>query len=155
MHTPRVSRRTWIVVALIMVTVFPSLAAAYRRHYYSSWSYHSSNSYYYRSYYYKPAASYDGYRYHYCVYYPTRPRYVYYYNPYARVYWGRYDLTEKGYSQLADADRKEQLKDIPESAFPKPGEMPAIPESTDQERMLAIAPDDLPSGDAPKDAPSK
>ncbi len=79
MYTARVSRRIWIVVALVMLTVFPSLAAAYRRHYYSSWSYHSSNSYYYRSYYYKPSASYDGYRYHYCVYYPTRPRYVYYY----------------------------------------------------------------------------
>ncbi len=35
------------------------------------------------------------------------------------------------YSLLEDKDRKKELKDIPESAFPKPAKMPAVPESSD------------------------
>ncbi len=54
--------------------------AGYRQ-YYSSWSYQPSTSYYYTTYYYKPQVSYSGYQYHYCIYYPSQPRYVYYYNP--------------------------------------------------------------------------
>ncbi len=65
------------------------------------------------------------------------PKYVYYYNPYKRVYWGRYDLEAKGYSLLEEKDRKEKLADIPESAFPKPGPMPADPESTDGSKIPA------------------
>src|SRR5207249_1916890 len=52
-------------------------------------------------------------------------------NPYSRVYWGRYDCEAKGYSLLEAKDRKASLKDIPDKAFPKPGKMPGIPESTD------------------------
>ena len=109
----------------------PSEAKAAGRHYYSSWGYHPQKSYHYTYYYYKPRVSYSGYQHHYCIYYPSRPRYVYYYNPHRRVYWGRYDLEAKGYSLLEDADRKPNLSDIPESAFPKPGGMPNIPESED------------------------
>lgn len=125
------------------------------RHYYSGWSYYPSRTYYYSYYYYKPSANYNGYAHHYCVYYPTRPRYVYYYNPSRRVYWGRYDLEQKGYSLLAEADRKADLQDIPETAFPKPAEMPVIPDAEDGERMLPIDPTKLPSSDEPKDAPAK
>jgi hypothetical protein len=62
---------------------------------------------------------------------------VYYYNPYKRVYWGRYDLESKGYSLLEEKDRKEKLADIEESAFPKPGPMPPDPESTDGSKIPA------------------
>ena len=148
------SKQFLLSVLLIAIIAVPAMAAL-QRHYYSGWSYNSGKSYYYRSYYYKPVSSYNGYRYHYCIHYPTRPRYVYYYNPYARVYWGRYDLMEKGYSLLADADRNEELDSIPEKAFPKPGEMPVIPESEDGERMIPIGANDLPMADAPKDAPAK
>lgn len=130
-------------------------ASHLRRHYYSGWSYYPQRTYYYSYYYYKPYASYSGYSYHYCVYYPTRTRYVYYYNPVRKVYWGRYDLEEKGYSLLAEKDRKTNLEDIPEKAFPKPGEMPQIPESEDGERMLPIDPETLPTSKDPKDAPAK
>ena len=122
----------------------PSANAYYGyRQYYSSWRYYPSRTYYYRSYYYKPYVSYTGYRHHYGVYYPSYPNYVYYYNPYKQVYWGRYDLEAKGYSMLADEDKKQKLEDIPDSAFPPPGEMPVIPEAEDSVRIEA-PPTDLP-----------
>jgi len=77
------------------------------------------------------------------VSYPAQPRYYYYYNPVSRQYWGRYDLEEKGYSMLDEKDRKEELKDIPEKAFPKPAKMPAIPEVKD-EVTIEVPPSDLP-----------
>lgn len=139
-----------------LVSVGPKVAEAafyYGRSYYSSWSYYPSSSYYYSSYYYKPYSSYTGYKYHYCVYYPSTPSYVYYYNPYTSQYWGRYDLEKKGYSLLAEKDRKKNLKEIPETAFPAPGKMPAIPESEDGVAMAEPEKDSLPKGDAPKDVP--
>jgi len=150
-----------IVTCLLALTVVGGVVSAssaallYRRHYYASWSYYPRNNYYYRYYYYKPYVNYEGYKYHYCIYYTSRPRYVYYYNPYARTYWGRYDLQEKGYSELAMNDRKGSLSDIPETAFPKPGAMPAIPDSEDGEKIPPIEPDDLPKSDVPKDIPAE
>lgn len=129
-------------------------ASFFYRQRYSSWSYYPSSNYYYSSYYYKPYNTYSGYKYHYCVYYPSRPRYVYYYNPYRKVYWGRYDLEEQGYSHLAEKDQKEKLDDIPESAFPKPGAMPQIPDSEDNVQVERPSKDSLPQADVPKDVPS-
>jgi hypothetical protein len=103
--------------------------------YYSGWRYYPSRTYYYSSYYYKPHVEYVGYRHHYCVYYPQQPSYVYYYNPYKQVYWGRYDFENKGYSLLDPKDRKQNLAEIPEPAFGEPGEMPPIPESQGQVKM--------------------
>jgi hypothetical protein len=74
-----------------------------------------------------------GYRNHYAVYYPRRPRYVYYYNPYKGRYWGRSDLEAGGYSTLTPQDRKPKLCQIPESAFPPRGPMP--PAEPDGEEM--------------------
>ena len=123
--------------------------ARYRRQYYSTWSYHTTTSYYYRTYYYYPTPVATTYSYHYCIYYPSRPQYVYYYNPVSRAYWGRMeygaDGKPKGYSLLAEKDRKEKLSDIPESAFPAPAAMPAIPGTTDGEKVAA-PPADLPKG---------
>ena len=50
------------------------------------------------------------------------------------------------FSLLAEKDRKEKLKDIPEAAFPKPGKMPPIPDSADGAAMLEL-PNDLPKQD--------
>lgn len=132
------------VVACFVSTPQECLA---QRHYYSSWSYYPQYTYYYTQYYYRPTVTSD-YSYHYCIYYPSSPRYVYYYNPYTRYYWGRYDTKEKGYSLLAEKDRKTNLKEIPEEAFPKPAEMPAIPESKDGEKMLP--PPKAPTEELPK-----
>jgi hypothetical protein len=119
--------------------------AGYRyRQYYSSWNYYSSYNYHYSRYYYYPTTYATTYSYHYVIYYPSQPRYYYYYNPYSQSYWGRYDLEAKGYSLLAEKDRKSKLEDIPESAFPKPGAMPAVPGTEDNLKMEVPPP-------APKD----
>ena len=124
------------------------------RQYYSGWQRNTRTNYYYRQLYYKPSPSYVGYRHHYVVYFPQRPKYYYFYNPYKKVFWGRCPVDTAGegaYSMLAEADRKADIKDIPESAFPKPAAMPALPESTDDEK-LDLPPDDLPpvDGSLPK-----
>ena len=124
------------------------------RQYYSSWSYQPTRSYHYSRYYYRPAPTATTYRYHYVITYPSQPRYVYYYNPQRKVYWGRFDLEGKPgaqYSLLAKKDRKEKLEDIPESAFPAPAEMPPIPESKDGERIEPIR---VKPGDEPQDLPA-
>src|SRR6266851_2861431 len=96
--------------------------------------------------YYKPNADYYGYRHHYVIYFPQRPDYYYFYNPYTKRYWGRCPVKHDGkaaYALLKESDRRETLADIPGSAFPKPGAMPAVPDSTDGESM-DLPPDDLP-----------
>jgi hypothetical protein len=125
-----------MALAVTMSGLFSAAAeAGYYRQYYSSWSYYSTSNYHYARYYYYPTTYATTYSYHYVIYYPSQPRYYYYYNPVNRTYWGRYDLQEKGYSLLAEKDRKEKLADIPESAFPKPGAMPAVPGVEDNLKM--------------------
>ena len=118
----------------VVAAVGVARAGLYYRQYYSSWNYYPQYSYYYSNYYYQPTSDYQGYNYHYCIYYPSQPTYVYYYNPVSQVYWGRYEIGSKGdkrYSILADKDRKKDLKEIPEKAFPEPGKMPTIPGAKD------------------------
>lgn len=118
-----------------------------RQYYDTTWTYSSNYSYYYVHYYYRPAVTYTTYDYHYCIYYPSQPRYIYYYNPVAQVYWGRYEIGSKGdarYSLLAQKDRKKELKDIPDSAFPKPAKMPTIPGAKDDE-AIAPPPENVPA----------
>jgi len=140
------------VLVLAELAAPPRASAQYYRQYYEpSWTYNEINSYYYKRYYYYPAPAVQTYSYHYTVYYPTYPSYVYYYNPVRQVYWGRYEFDEngkgKGYSLLEEKDRKKSIKDIPESAFPKPAEMPVIPDAEDKEKMLP------PPADRPKELP--
>ncbi len=127
------------------------VAAQGRQYYDTAWTYNSNNGYYYRRYYYQPVVTVTTYTYDYTIYYPAQPRYVYYYNPRSNVYWGRYEIGEdgqpKGYSLLEDKDKKEKLKDVPEAAFPKPGEMPPIPGAADKVKM-----DPPPLKDLPTDA---
>jgi hypothetical protein len=140
---------------LILASATPLAAWAkvgVRQYYETTYTYSPTYSYYYVRYYYKPAVTYTTYEYHYCIYYPSQPDYVYYYNPSNKVYWGRYKLGSKGkkrYSILAEKDRKKDLKDIPESAFPAPAAMPVIPGSEDK---VAIDP---PPENVPKDAKPK
>jgi hypothetical protein len=122
--------------------------AQYGRQYYGGWSYYPQYNYYFCPYYYQPYVGYSGYEHHYAIYYPAYPSYVYYYNPYRHYYWGRLDLKAKGenkYSLLAEKDRKENLKDIPDKAFPKLEKMPNIPGSKDNVQMEPVK--DLPKLD--------
>lgn len=133
------------------------------RQYYSSWSYQPTRRYHYCRYFYKPTTSYSGYKYHYAIRYtrsystkPRYSRYVYFYNPHRRVYWGRFDLEGKPgeqYSLLKDADRKENLEEIPEDAFPKPASMPVIPDSEDKVQIKPIDPKTLPKDEVSSDLP--
>lgn len=117
------------------------------RQYYSHWQKHPTHNYHYRNYYYKPRASYSGYKHHYVVYHPSRPKHVYYYNPYKRQYWGRCEIHREGrdeYSLLPEAARKGSLNEIPEAAFPPPAPTPSIPEAEDS-TALDLPPDDVPA----------
>ena len=141
--------------ALVMLSLVAGVSTAIAgyhspRQYYSGWHKPAAKSYYYRVYYYKPVTTYVGYRHHYVIYHPQRPKHYYYYNPVKRVYWGRCPVEQTGaaqYSLLAEKDRKGNLEDIPESAFPKPGRMPSVPDSEDLEL-------DLPPSDLPADLPA-
>jgi hypothetical protein len=148
------TRTRMLLAALLLLLISGGvvLASEYAaRQYYSGWHKPAQATYYYRSYYYKPTPTYSGYRHHYVVYYPAKPKYVYYYNPYTRKYWGRCPTESNGeglYSMLADKDRAASLKEIPETAFPKPSAVPDIPDSTDKAK-LDLPPDDLPSDAVP------
>lgn len=137
------------LVAVAAALASPSEALAQRQYYDNSWYYNEVNSYHYCKYYYYPTATSTTYSYHYVIYYPSTPTYYYYYNPGRRYYWGRFEVDEKGkakgYSLLEEKDRKGKLTDIDEKAFPKPGEMPSIPESADNVKM------EKPPVDLPKD----
>ena len=152
------------VMTFSVLTEDSASASPYQyRQYYSSWSYQPQRSYHYCRYFYKPTTSYSGYQYHYAIRYtrsystqPRYSRYVYFYNPHRRVYWGRFDLEGKPgeqYSLLKNEDRKEKLEDIPESAFPKPGKMPVIPDSEDKVQIKPIDPNTLPKGEGGGDLP--
>ena len=124
------------------------------RQYYGEWQKSSTASYYYRPYYYKPSQSYFGYKHHYVIYYPSRPTHYYFYNPYKNQFWGRCPCDHCGepqYSQLAEQDRKEDIQQIPEKAFPKPTTPPVIPESKDNKK-IDLPPDNTPEtvGGLPK-----
>jgi hypothetical protein len=126
------------MLALGAAAAWGGRAEAGYRHYYSSWHatpYH----YYYRNYYYQPNAH------DYVIYYPKYPRYLYYYNPVNKTYWGRFDVKTKGYSLLAEEDRRGALKDIPEKAFPEAGELPPVHGDKDAEKVQAPPTDDLPT----------
>jgi hypothetical protein len=142
-------KKTLLVVlglALLACSATALFAGGYGRQYYGGWTYYPERTYYYRYYYYQPSDGAD-YSYHYCIYYPETPRYAYYYNPSSGYYWGRLDLEAKGdkkYSLLAEKDRKANLKDIDEKAFPAPDVMPPIPGAKDKLPMLPIEPNDKP-----------
>jgi hypothetical protein len=150
----------YLILAGALALIAPMGSSAYsysHRQYYSSWHRHPTYSYHYRHYYYKPTPTYSGYKHHYVVYYPRKPQYVYYYNPYKKTYWGRCPTNAGGrpqYSLLDEKDRRATLDEIPERAFPKPGPMPPIPESDKANEpdgkpaLVDLPPDDLPTDDA-------
>jgi hypothetical protein len=143
------SRRLLILSTVLAVLPLLSLCgtsyAGGPRQYYSGWEHHGH--YHYRHYYYKPTEDYVGYKTQYVVYYPSHPHHVYYYNPYKRRFWGRCDAYGDGtasYSMLPPEYQKPSLAEIPEKAFPPPGDLPPIPDSHDGSK-LDLPPDDTPA----------
>ena len=133
MNRPQLRLAGWAIAAVLGFGMLSS-AQANGRQYYGGWNYSNQHNYHYCNYYYKPTPTYPDYSYHYCIYTPSAPRYIYYYNPHRQVYWGRFDLQGKPgeqYSILSEDNRKKTLAEIPESAFPKPAAMPVIPDAED------------------------
>lgn len=102
------------------------------RQFYTDWC--KRGGYYYRSFFCRPRPGGD-YAAHRCVYYPDRPKYLFYYDPAKQAYWGRFDRGAGGFAPLPESERRGRLSEIPEGAFPKPGEMPVLPGSDDGTRM--------------------
>ncbi len=141
----RLAKVTLLVLGLALSST-TARAGGYRQYYDNSWNYNTNYGYYYTNYYFRTTVTQVTYEYNYCIYYPSQPRYIYYYNPSSNVYWGRYEIGSKGddhYSMLAPKDRKKELKDIPEDAFPKPAPMPTIPGAKDDVKM-ATPPENVP-----------
>ena len=116
---------------------------------FGDWHSHSQG-FSYRPYYYKPNDQFVGFKHHYVVHFQAHPQFNYFYNPYNIQFWGRCPVATEGkpsYSLLAAEDRSGDINKIAESAFPKAGPMPPIPESTDGATM-DLPPDDLPTNDA-------
>ena len=147
MSRPPLTARSVLAVLAVATAGAAVTAQSYApRQYYGAIQKHPKHNYSYRPYYYKPAPTYAGYKHHYAVYVPSQPKYVYMYNPYKKQYWGRCPAGGGGqpqYSMLAEADRKANLTEIPESAFPPPGKLPPVPESADG-ATFELPPDDLP-----------
>lgn len=70
-----------LLLAMAAAESFVHARPARGRQYYSHWSYYRDRSYYYRTYNYAVSDDDDNYQYDYVIYYPTRPRQYYYYNP--------------------------------------------------------------------------
>lgn len=119
------------------------------RQYYSDWHRPPQGNYAVRNYYCKPTPDYVGYQVHEVRQFPQKPGYNYYVNPKTGQYWGRCPIETHGkpaYSLLKPEDRKADLNQIPESAFPPPGKMPPIPGSDPKEGAnLDLPPEDAPS----------
>jgi hypothetical protein len=142
----------YVVLSLFLsaglVALQPARAADHSasRQSFGDWHSHSQG-FSYRPYYYKPDPEFVGFKHHYVIHYQAQPQYNYFYNPYNKQFWGRCPVATEGkpsYSLLAAKDRSGDINKIPESAFPKPGAMPPIPESNDGATM-DLPPDDLPT----------
>jgi hypothetical protein len=140
-----------VVLSTSLAGSSPILAADHvsSRQSFGDWHSHSQG-FSYRPYYYKPNPDFVGFKHHYVIHFQAHPEHNYFYNPYTKQYWGRCPVETNGrasYSLLAAKDRSGDINKIRESAFPKPGAMPPIPESTDG-ATLDLPPDDLPTADA-------
>jgi hypothetical protein len=116
-----------------------------KRQYYGPWAFYEHRGYHYRSLYYQPTPG-AAYKYHYCISLQNNPGYVYFYDPGSGKYWGRLDVRAEGdepFSLLKAEDQKPLIRDIPETAFPKPGKMPPLP-GTQDGVPIAPFPADLP-----------
>ena len=75
----------------------PSVKEPPPRQAYSGWC--KQGGYYFSTYYHQPKPG-GEYKSHRVIYYQPKGQYLFYYDPYTKKYWGRYDLEAKGYSLL-------------------------------------------------------
>jgi len=146
------TKRIGMVLAVILTLTAASTAGPHSpRQFFGGWQKHKQHNYHFRTFNYKPHDKFAGYKHHYVINFPHKPGHNYFYNPYTKQYWGRCPTKTDGkpqYSLLAEKDRKGKIDEIPESAFPKPGPLPPIPESDDG-ATIDLPPDDLPEEPTP------
>src|SRR4051812_39568680 len=99
-----------ILGILCLAPLTSAQTAPNHRQYYSTWTKHGTKNYYYCSYHYKASADDTDYQYHYGIYYPSRGKRIYMYNPNTRKFWGAWDGTK--YSLLPKDKQKASLDDI-------------------------------------------
>ena len=124
-----------------------ALEPALERQKYGEWKKHASKPYYYRSYFFTRSPEDKEYQYHYGIYYPSRGKRVYLFNPQTKQYWGYWEGNR--YSILAKDRRKATIDDIPAEDFPMPGKAPEVPDTIDHLIMIA-PPNDFPKLDDDK-----
>lgn len=123
------------------VTAVTAAQAPGQRQYYSAWMKHSTKNYYYRNYFYKKSSDDKAYTYHYGIYYPSRGKRVYMYNPHAKRFWGMWEGDK--YSLLPKEKQKATIDEIAAEDFPPPGAAPMIPGIDDRIPMIP-PPNDFP-----------
>lgn len=131
----------WLCLVSVCLVPLASAQAPGQRQYYAAWTKHSTKPYYYRNYYYKKTVTDTTYTYHYGIYYPSRGKRVYMYNPHTRKYWGAWEGNK--YSLLAKDKQKSSLDEIAAEDFPPPAAPPTIPGIDDPVAMLP-PPSDFP-----------
>jgi hypothetical protein len=137
------------IIALVVTAPARAADQFHTRQFFGEWRQHP-RGFHHRPYYYKPHPNFTGFKHHHVIHFNSRPQHHYFYNPYKKQFWGRCPVAIDGkpsYQLLAEKDRSGDINKIPESAFPPPGPMPPIPESTDG-ATLDLPPDDLPTADA-------
>jgi hypothetical protein len=117
------------------------------RQYYDDWVKAASKPYYYCHFYFKRSPTDATYAYYYGIYYPSRGKRVYMYNPQTKRYWGYWENGK--YSLLPKEKQKASIDDIAAEDFPKPGKPPLIPDIGDEVEMLP-PPADFPKLDDDK-----
>ena len=114
------------------------------RQYYSAWTKHTTKNYYYRNYYFKKSANDEKYTYHYAIYFPSRGKRIFMYNPQSRKYWGAWEVDK--YSLLPKEKQKASIDEIAAEDFPAFGAAPTIPGIEDKITMIP-PPKDFPKVD--------
>src|SRR5207244_2381430 len=149
-------RRKLIVLVCLatgaLAAAAPAVAQQPRQHYSKYWA--KNKGYYFKQYFYKPTPGAVAYRMQYVIYYSSKPRFYFFFNPYNRLYWGRYDRQEGAYSKLPEPQQRGQVAEIKEAAFSAPAGMPPVPESRDGV-ALAVPPADLPPDESDSLSPEK
>jgi hypothetical protein len=140
---------------IVLGSLFATLAAASlalcqepgQRQYYTEWKKHTTKPYYYRSYYFKKSAKDENYTYHYCIYFPSRGKRIYMYNPESKLYWGYWEGDK--YALLPEKKRKTSIDDIALEDFSPLGAPPNIPGIEEKLAMLP-PPKDFPQVEGKK-----
>jgi hypothetical protein len=140
-----------LAAALLVVLCAEAVSAQEPRQFYSSdgtlankdrWVVFREQGYATTYYCFKPNPDDANFTLNHCYFFFKDPDHIYFQNT-EKEYWGRCHRNKgrwNRYSTLPKRRRAKRLAQIPRQAFPPPGEMPPIPQSTDGTQMLPPPP---------------